>query len=332
MPLVVVHSLGEWAARLGERQSKTALTVGNFDGLHLGHQKILRGVVERARAMGALAAAVTFDPHPLKILRPAEAPPLIATLAQRLAGLEQQGLEAALVLPFDREFAQLSPEEFVRGILVEKLAMRAVLVGENFRFGYRQAGDVKSLAALGCRLGFDVHIVPPVVIRAEVVSSTAIRHAVQQGRVERAARLLGGPFVLTGEVRPGSGRGARILFPTLNLAAEQELRPAIGVYATETRVAGRLYRSATNVGVRPTFDGKGLTIESHVFDFSEKIAAGPMEVHFWKRLREERKFSGPEALRAQIAKDLVRARSFFARFDRATVGNLSRARTAREPV
>jgi len=275
---------------------------------------------------------VTFDPHPLKILRPAEAPPLIATLAQRLAGLEQQGLEAALVLRFDREFARLSPEEFVRDILVEKLAMRAVLVGENFRFGYQQAGDVQSLAALGCRFAFDVEIVPPVVIRGQMVSSTAIREAVQQGKVERAARLLGRPPVLTGEVRPGSGRGARLLFPTLNLAPEQELRPPIGVYATETRVAGRLYRSATNVGVRPTFDGKGLTVESYLFDFSKKITSGPMEVHFWKRLREERKFSGPEALRAQIEKDLLRARSFFACFDRAKARDLARLRTARKPV
>ncbi len=317
MPLAVLHSPGEWAARFGAGPRKTALTVGNFDGIHLGHQKILRGVVERARATGALAAAVTFDPHPLKLLRPAEAPPLIATLAQRLAGLEQLGIDAALVLRFDRELSQLSPEEFFRGILLEQLGLRAILVGESFRFGHQQAGDVRLLGEFGRRFGFDVEIAPPVVVRGEVVSSTAIRRAVQEGRVERAARLLGKPFLLSGEIRPGTGRGSQAVVPTLNVAPEQELRPAMGVYATETRVAGRLYRSATNVGVRPTFDGHGLTVESHLFDFSEKMTARPMEVHFWKRLREERKFSGPKALRAQIAKDLARARHFFARLDRA---------------
>ena len=314
MPLAVLHSLGEWAARLG--RPETVLTVGSFDGVHLGHQRVLRGVVEHARATARLAAAVTFDPHPLKVLRPAEAPLLIASLAQRLAGLERHGLDAALVLRFDLELSRLSPEEFVRGILVEKLGVRVMLVGENFRFGHRQAGDVRLLAALGQRFGFDAEIAPPVVVRGEVVSSTAIRRAVQLGRVERAARLLGQPFALTGEIRLGSGRGARIVVPTLNLAPEQELRPAIGVYATETRVGGQLYRSATNVGVRPTFDGGGVTVESHLLDFSERITNGPMEVHFWKRLREERKFAGPEALRAQIAKDLARTRSFFERFDR----------------
>lgn len=317
MPLAVLHSSAEWTARFGARGPKAVLTVGNFDGLHLGHRKILRGVVERARATGALAAAVTFDPHPLKVLRPGEAPPLIATLPQRLAGLEQLGLDAVLVLRFDVELSRLSPEEFVLGILVEKLGLSAILVGQNFRFGHQQAGDVRLLGELGRRFGFKVESVPPVVVRREVVSSTAIRQAVQEGRVERAARLLGRPFMLSGKIRSGSGRGAQLVFPTLNLDPEQELRPAIGVYATETRVCGRLYRSATNVGVRPTFDGKGLTIESHLFDFSEKVAAGPMEVFFWKRLREERKFSGPEALRAQITKDLARARRFFGRLDRS---------------
>ena len=315
MPLAVLHSPSEWKARFCARQ--TALSVGNFDGIHLGHQKILRGVAERARATRALAAAVTFDPHPLKILRPADAPPLIATLAQRLAGLEEIGLDAALVLRFDLELSRLAPEQFVREILVEALGLRTILVGANFRFGHRQAGDVNLLGELGSRLGFAVEIVPRVVVRGVLVSSTAIRQAVLEGRVERAARLLGRPFVLSGEVRRGTGRGSQVVFPTLNLEAEQELLPRIGVYVTETRVGGRLYRSATNVGVRPTFDGRGLSVESHLFDFSEKLTAGPMEVHFWKRLREESKFSGPDALRVQIAKDLARARCFFQRLDRA---------------
>ncbi len=319
MPFVVLHSPGDWKARFANSGTKTALTVGNFDGLHLGHQKILRGVVGRARAAGALAAAVTFDPPPLKILRPVEAPPLIFTLAQRLAGLEQMGLDAALVLKFDRELSQLSPEDFLRGILVEQLRMRSILVGENFRFGHRQAGDVKLLAELGRSDGFAVEIVPPVIVRGKVVSSTAIRRAVGEGRIHEAARLLGRPFALSGEVRPDTGQGSKLTFPTLNVPVEsvdQELLPAVGVYATETLVAGRLYRSATNVGVRPTFDGQRMAIESHLFDFSEKVTSERIEIRFWKRLRDEKKFSGPEALRVQIVKDLERTRAFFRRLDR----------------
>ncbi len=321
MALAVVHSPAEWAARFG---ANATLTVGNFDGIHLGHQKILRSVAERAHASGTIAAAVTFDPHPMKILRPTDAPPLISTLAQRLAGFEELGLAAALVLRFDRDLSRLTPEEFVRAILVEQLRVGSILVGDNFRFGHRQAGDVKSLAELGRRFGFAVEIVPPVVVRGRVVSSTAIRRLVGEGRVSLAARLLGRPFALTGTIRPGTGRGRSVVFPTLNLAAEQELLPAIGVYATETQVAGRLYRSATNVGTRPTFDGSRLSIESHLLDFSEALTAGPMEIRFWERLREEKKFSGPEALRAQISADLACTRRFFAR--------LGRKRPTRQPV
>lgn len=336
MPLAVLHSPAEWRARFGTPTLKggprSALTVGNFDGIHLGHQKILRGVVSRARATGALATVITFDPHPLKLLRPAEAPPLIAILAQRLARLEQMGLDAALVLKFDAELSLISPEEFVRGILLEQLCMESVLVGANFRFGHRQAGNVELLAELGRKLGFHVESVPPVVVRGEVVSSTAIRRVVSQGRVGCAARLLGRPFALSGEVRPGTGQGSRLLFPTLNLATEQELLPGIGVYATETRVAGQLYRSATNVGMRPTFDGRQLIVESHLFDFSDKITSGPMEIRFWKRLRDERKFSGPDALRAQIMKDFARARRFFQLLPRAGCGDLDRSQRTRQPV
>jgi len=324
MALAVVHSSTDWVARLGGGGVKTTLTVGNFDGIHLGHQSILRGVVERAQATGTLAAAVTFDPHPLKILRPAEAPPLISTLAQRLAGFEELGLTAALVLQFDPELSRLTPQEFVQRILVEQLRVGSILVGENFRFGHQQAGNVKLLAELGRRFGFAVEIVPPVVVRGRVVSSTAIRRQVSEGRVSLAARLLGRPFALTGTIRPGMGRGRSVVFPTLNLAAEQELLPAVGVYATETQVGGGLYRSATNVGTRPTFDGSRLTIESHLLDFSETLTAGPMEIRFWERLREEHKFSGPEALRSQISADLARTRRFFER--------LGRKRPTRQPA
>jgi len=324
MAFAALYSLAQWSERFGTSGLQTVLTVGNFDGLHLGHQKILRGVVARARGCGALPAAVTFDPHPLKILRPTEAPPLIAPLAQRLAGLKQMGLDAALVLTFDLAFSRISPEEFVRRILVEQLHTRDILVGENFRFGHQQAGDLKLLAELGSKLGFSVEIVAPVVIRGEVVSSTAIRQAVRVGQMARAARLLGGPFSLTGEIRTGSGQGTRLVVPTLNLAYEQELVPKTGVYATETLLAACRHRSVTNVGMRPTFAGSQLTVESHLFDFRERLTSGPMEIHFWRRLRDEHKFTSPEALREQVQRDVERARAFFRRLDRAARAPLPR--------
>ncbi len=303
----IVRSLPEWAARFGA-SARSTLTVGNFDGLHLGHQKILRQVVERARATKTLGVAVTFDPHPLKVLRPAQAPPLVQTLEQRLAGIHSMGLNAAVVLNFDAEFAVLSPEAFAEGVLLKGLGVNTILAGQNFRFGHKQAGDLAMLTTLGKRLGFEVEIVEPAVVAGEVASSTAVRRAILEGRPADAARLLGRPFSLTGQIERGSGRGSTILFPTLNLRPEQELLPKPGVYATEVNVDGKLYGAATNVGFRPTFDGKQLSIESHLFNFSESLKEGRLEVFFRERLRDEQKFSGPEELRKQIALDLERAR------------------------
>jgi len=311
------HSTAEWAARYASSGRRAVLSVGNFDGLHLGHQKILRQVIEHAQAQRAIAGVITFDPHPLKVLRPGQAPPMVETIGQRLERFAAMGLDAALVLHFDRALAALSPEEFVRGVLVEELKTAAVLVGQNFRFGHKQAGNVETLTDLGRRFGFAVHVVDPVVIDGEFVSSTAVRNAVAEGRVAHAARLLGRPFALTGEIVRGAGRGSAVLFPTLNLAAEQELLPKVGVYATETRVERRLYRSATNVGFRPTFDGTLLGVESHLFDFSQEVTEGRLEVRFWERLRDEKKFSGPAELRAQIAADLHETRDYFRRRDLA---------------
>lgn len=315
----VLHSTQEWAARYASSGRRAVLSIGNFDGLHLGHQKILRQVIEYAAPQSSIAGVITFDPHPLKVLRPGQAPPMVETIGQRIERFAALGLEAALVLRFDRALAALSPEEFVRGVLVEQLKTEAVLVGENFRFGHRQQGNVETLAELGRRFQFSVHIVEPVAIDGEFVSSTGVRTAIAEGRVDHAARLLGRPFALTGEIVKGAGRGSTVLFPTLNLAPEQELLPKVGVYATETRVEGRLYRSATNVGFRPTFDGTLLGVESHLFDFSREVTKGRLEVRFWERLRDEKKFSGPAELRTQIAADLRECRDYFRRRELAGV-------------
>ena len=308
-----LRSAAEWAARFGPSGRRAVLSVGNFDGLHLGHQKILRQVIACAQEQNAVAGVITFDPHPLKVLRPGNAPPLVETIGQRIERFAAIGLDAALVLRFDRALAELTPEEFVRGVLVEELKTAEVLVGQNFRFGHRQQGHVDTLRDLGQRFGFSVQIVEPVIIDNEFVSSTGVRTAIAEGRVAHAAHLLGRPFALTGEIVRGAGRGSTVLFPTLNLAPAQELLPKVGVYATENWVEGRWYRSATNVGFRPTFDGTLLGIESHLFDFSREVTKGPMEVRFCERLRDEKKFSGAPELRTQIAVDLRDVREYFRR-------------------
>jgi riboflavin kinase/FMN adenylyltransferase len=257
-------------------------------------------------------AVITFDPHPMRLLRPEQAPPMIQTIAQRIAGFEQLGLEAALVMNFDRALSQLSAEDFIERILVQCVRVGTILVGANFCFGHRGAGDVCMLGEYGKLRGFDVEIVPPVEVRGQVVSSTAVRTAVASGNVADAILLLGREFALTGEIRPGAGRGSTILFPTLNLAPEQELMPKLGVYATESVVGGTLYASVTNVGTRPTFNGQGVTIESHLLGFSDRVTSGRLEVRFHARLRDERKFSGVDALREQIARDILAAQEYFA--------------------
>lgn len=310
MAIIVLHSPEEWKARYST-SSRAALTVGNFDGLHLGHQKILLSVMERARANSQRAGVITFDPHPLRLLRPDQAPRMIQTLAQRLAGFEEIGLDAALVLRFDRALSLVSPEDFIHRILIDCLHVGTMLVGANFRFGHLGAGDVHLLGEFGKRNGFDVQIVSPVEIHGQVVSSTAIRNAIEAGDVAEAATLLGRPFSLTGEIRTGAGRGRTILFPTLNLLPEQELLPKFGVYATESILDGKTYSSVTNVGTRPTFDGQGVTVESHLFGFTEQVTGGPMKLRFHARLRDEQKFSGPDQLRAQIALDIAAAQRYF---------------------
>src|SRR6202166_1695726 len=321
MAFLIFNTIEEWVARFGNAR-RTAVSVGTFDGLHVGHQKILQSVRERARACGHRAAVITFDPHPMCVLWPDRAPLMIQTLSQRLAGFAQMGLDAALVLRFDRALSLVSPEEFIDWILVEGMRAGAILVGANFRFGHRGAGDVRLLGVFGERDGFDVEIVSPVEVGGQIVSSTAIRGAVASGDVAAAIPLLGRAFSLTGEIRAGAGRGRTILFPTLNMAPEQELLPKLGVYATESVVGGKLYSSVTNVGTRPTFNGAGVTVESHLFGFSEDVAGGAMEVRFHSRIRDERKFPGAHELRAQIARDIEAARKFFS--ERTLAGNSSR--------
>jgi len=312
MPFATLHSEAEWQKQFSHSGRRTVLTVGNFDGVHLGHQRILGRVRELATQTGSIASVLTFYPHPSKVLRPSQSPPLLMSLDQRLAAIEKLGIDAALVAQFTVELARVSAEDFVRRFLVDTMAAQSVLVGGNFRFGHGQAGDVNMLADLGKRWGFTVEIVPPVTQDGIVVSSTAIRSALSDGRVDEAKNLLGRCYALAGTIRTGTGQGRKLVVPTLNLSTEQEMLPKNGVYATEVILQGKTYKAATNVGLRPTFDGKRVTIESYLFDFSENLTSGPMEVRFQTRLRDEQRFSSPDALRAQVLRDLENAKGYFA--------------------
>jgi riboflavin kinase/FMN adenylyltransferase len=311
--LAVFTSADAWREYYRATGRGSVLAIGNFDGIHLGHQAILKQATDRAAKTGGVATALTFEPAPRKVLRPETAPKRLSTNEQRLEWFRVVGLEAAVVMPFTVELSKLSPQEFVKTILVEQLRVRTVLVGENFRFGHKQAGDAQLLRELGKSHGFEVVSIPPVIAHGEVVSSTVIRREIAEGDVTQAGRLLGRPFVLTGTIVRGTGTGSKFTFPTLNLHAEQELLPATGVYITRTLLDGETQsrRSVTNIGVRPTFNGHTLSIETHLLDFSEHVSVKRIELRFWKRLRAERKFSGPEELRAQIARDIAAGNRFF---------------------
>ena len=287
----------------------SVVTIGNFDGVHAGHREILRRVSMIGRERGLVPAVLSFDPHPARILAPERAPKLITTVSQRLRRIESEGIEAALLLPFSLDLARLSPEEFARTVLADTLRARVVIVGEDFRFGHRQAGDIATLRELGERFGFAVESAGAILRRGERISSTAIRKLVEAGRVSRACRMLGAPFALEGAVVKGQGIGSKQTVPTLNLAPENELLPKTGVYVTRTLDldSSRQWRSITNVGYRPTFEGRDLTCETFLLEPFDGDTPARIEVSFLYFIRDERKFETPELLRAQIMKDVAAA-------------------------
>jgi riboflavin kinase / FMN adenylyltransferase len=303
----------------------TVVTIGNFDGVHAGHRQILRRVTELGRERHLIPVVLTFDPHPARVLAPERAPRLITTIGQRLRRFEAEGIGGALLLPFSLEIARYSPEEFAREVLVRALHARIVIVGEDFRFGHKQGGDLETLRQLGARLGFETESAGEIAKRGERVSSTAIRKLVSAGQVSQACRKLGTPYALEGPVVKGQGIGSRQTVPTLNLAPENELLPANGVYVTRTRDldSAREWRSITNIGYRPTFDGRDLTCETFLLEPFDGITPQRIEVSFLRFVREERKFDSPELLRAQILKDVRTAERLHHRMNRFC-GKISR--------
>jgi riboflavin kinase/FMN adenylyltransferase len=288
----------------------SAVTIGNFDGVHLGHQAILRRLCGLAAEHGWKASALTFDPHPTKIVAPERAPSLLMTPERRAQAMAEAGVRQVLILPFDAAIARLAPEAFAEDLLARRMGARAVLVGENFRFGCRQAGNVATLRALGERLGFMVEIVNAVRFRGQVVSSSAIRGLVSAGRVGLANRLLGRPYEIPGRVVSGRGVGSKQTVPTLNVETDAEVIPARGVYATLADGAD----AVTNIGYRPTFgESDRLSIETFLLAAPPDNRRAALTLRFLARLREERKFESPEALKARILFDVRAAERYFRR-------------------
>ncbi len=292
----------------------TVLSVGNFDGVHRAHQHVLKHVVERARQRGLRAMAVTFEPHPTRILRPDLAPRVLTPLTVKLRLLEEQGLDAVLVLPFTRDLSLTPPRDFAEHILSRRLRAVEVHEGPNFHFGHRAEGNVERLAEFGRALGFEVQIYPEMRVRRDIVSSSRIRELLGDGRVARARRLLGRVFSLLSTAGRGRGYGHKFTVPTINLSRYDDFVPGNGVYITRTRVGSVNFDSVTNVGIRPTFGGESFAVESHLLHFHplEVTADTEIEIAFLHRLRAEIKFPSVEALREQIAHDVRRARRYFA--------------------
>ncbi len=303
----VIQNLNE----LREPVGGSVLTIGNFDGVHLAHQALLRQVVQTAKACGALPAAITFDPHPTKILAPERAAKLLTSLQQKTRLIERLGIELLVVLPFTLDLARLSPADFVHDILGGNLRPRLVCVGPNFRFGHRQSGGDHLLTELGRQQGFNVEVLPMLEMRGERVSSSRVRELLAAGRVTLAGRLLGRAFSSAGAIVSGLGVGKKQTVPTVNLAPVEEQLPRGGVYITQTRLGSTLHESVTNVGYKPTFGVHRLTVESFLLNFSGEIKETEMEVEYLYRVRDEIKFPDAAALKEQIQKDARRALRLF---------------------
>jgi riboflavin kinase/FMN adenylyltransferase len=284
------------------------LTIGNFDGIHLGHKALFDKVKERAAAIGGQSLLMTFDPHPLRVLRPPNAPPLINTQRQKINLLKVQGLDFILVLPFTYKLSRLSAEDFVEQILVKHIGIAELVVGHDYTFGRGRQGNLSLLEKLGKQYGFILHVVHAVSLNGGPVSSTRIRDLVQGGQMPEVARLLSRPFALTGKVIEGSGRGAKLLgFPTANLSVDQELLPREGIYAVKVKLGKKILGGVTNIGRNPTFAGRGLNVETYIFDLNQDLYGKTITLFFLERLRDEKRFPDARTLKEQIARDVLSA-------------------------
>ncbi len=306
--MILITDLGH----IEKKFDRSVITLGNFDGVHLGHQELVRMVIRRAKETGAASMVVTFRPHPLKILAPEKCPPLISIYEEKIKLFERLGIDVLVKIPFTVEFSAMTPEDFVKNILCDTLGAREIFVGCNYRFGRARKGDVQTLRRLGEQYGFTVREVEQVSLGGEVISSTKIRALLSEGEVEHAARLLGRNYAITGIVIKGDGRGKGLGFPTANIAPKHAIIPSDGVYAVRLSVRDRLYDGIANIGMRPTFNKKVLAIEVHVFDFNEDIYGEDISLYFIRKIREEKKFKNVEALVGQIRSDIEIAKDILA--------------------
>jgi len=293
--------------------NRPVLTIGNFDGVHLGHQALFQRVKQRAQSLDGESVVMTFHPHPVEVLSPGNGPLFITEHARKLELIEGCTIDTTIVIPFSHEFAAMSAREFVEGILVNKVGVKALVVGYDYRFGKGREGDIEFLRKLGDEHGFEVEAVSGIKMNETVVSSTAIRQFIQEGQLREANALLGRPYEISGTVVKGRDRGGRVLgFPTANICLSRQAPPKLGVYVVRVEVNGKIYGGAANLGYNPTFGDTDLSVEVHILDFNEDIYGKPVTIHFLERLRDEKRFSGPVELTEQIRKDVQKARFILA--------------------
>ena len=292
----------------------TVLTLGVFDGLHLGHQLIMKTVVERARAAAAVPTVITFEPHPRSVLHPESAPPLLQTFDQKIEAMGVLGIEQTIVIHFDRAFSQIRAEDFLRDVVVHRLQAKEVYLGRGFFFGHNREGNIDLLRRVSEQLGFVADEVPEVRLHDKRIGSTRIRELLLEGRVNLARRMLGRPYGVEGPVVRGAARGNQLGFPTANIHPRNRVIPRGGVYVTATLIEGQWRRSITNIGTRPTFDdARGISVETHVLNWTGDLYGDVVRVRFLHRLRDEKKFGSIDELKAQIARDVARVENYFAR-------------------
>jgi len=292
----------------------TVLTLGVFDGLHLGHQLIMKTVAERAREVGSVPTVITFDPHPRAVLHPESAPPLLQTFDQKIEAFGVLGIEQTIIVRFTQEFASIRAADFLRNVVMERLQAKEVYLGKGFAFGHNREGNIELLKKLGSELGFVAGEVPEVRLRGRRVSSSKIRELLASGNVNLARRMLGRPYGVEGRVERGDERGHKLGFPTANLHPQNRVIPKNGVYVTGTLIEGQWRRSVTNIGLRPTFgQATEPSVETYVMNWDGDLYGDVIRVRFLYRLRDERKFSGIDELKTQIQRDVARANSYFER-------------------
>jgi riboflavin kinase/FMN adenylyltransferase len=293
------------------------ITIGNFDGVHIGHQALFHEAIEKAEAIGGTSVAMTFDPHPLRVMKPNNHPPLITLYEQKSELMERTGIEVLICVPFTREFAAQSAEQFVRDLLVQKIGMKAIVVGQDYSFGKNRQGDLELLKSFGPEYGFEVIVagwIKSARALAERISSTRIRQLVADGRMEHAEKMLGRHYQIRGKVVTGRDRGGKLLgIPTANINLHDELCPKTGIYAVTVECEGKQHRGVANIGYSPTFEDHEFTVEVHILDFSDNIYGKKIRVNFIKRIRDEKKFSDISELIAQIKLDIAAAYEILAK-------------------